>query len=101
MEAFCWERLTVGETGSYSDGWAKLSKSFVQFSVDGQGYVPSQFFDLRPNYGGLKEISPEYSLKGLMLKLKFQYFSHLMQRNDSLEKTLMLGGIGGRRRRGQ
>ena len=46
MEAFCWERLTGGETGSYSDGWAKLSKSFVQFSVDGQGYVPSLFFDL-------------------------------------------------------
>ena len=49
----------------------------------------------------LKQISPEYSLKGLMLKLKLQYFGHLMQRADSLEKTLMLGGIGGRRRRGQ
>ena len=49
----------------------------------------------------LKEISPEYSLEGLMLKLKLQYFSHLMQRADSLEKTLMLGGIEGRRRRGQ
>ena len=48
----------------------------------------------------LKEISPEYSLEGLMLKLKLQYFSHLMQRADSLEKTLMLGGVGGRRRRG-
>ena len=48
----------------------------------------------------LKEISPEYSLEGLMLKLKLQYFGHLMQRVDSLEKTLMLGGIGGRRRRG-
>ena len=47
----------------------------------------------------LKEISPEYSLEGLMLKLKLQYFGHLMQRTDSLEKTLMLGGIGGRRRR--
>ena len=46
----------------------------------------------------LKEISPEYSLEGLMLKLKLQYFGHLMQRVDSLEKTLMLGGIGGRRR---
>ena len=46
-----------------------------------------------------KEISPEYSLEGLMLKLKRQYFGHLMQRVDSLEKTLMLGGIGGRRRR--
>ena len=49
----------------------------------------------------LKEISPGCSLEGLMLKLKFQYFGHLMQRVDSLEKTLMLGGIGGRRRRGQ
>ena len=49
----------------------------------------------------LKEINPEYSLEGLMLKLKLQYFDHLMQRVDSLEKTLMLGGIGGRRRRGR
>ena len=48
----------------------------------------------------LKEISPEYSLEGLMLKLKLQYFGHLIRRTDSLEKTLMLGGIGGRRRRG-
>ena len=49
----------------------------------------------------LKEISPEYLLKGLMLKLKFQYFGHLMQRTDSFEKTLMLGRIEGRKRRGQ
>ena len=49
----------------------------------------------------LKEINPEYSLEGLRLRLKFQYFGHLIQRVDSLEKTLMLGGIGGRRRRGQ
>ena len=49
----------------------------------------------------LKEISPGCSLEGLMLKLKLQYFGHLMQRVDSLEKTLMLGGIGGKRRRGQ
>ena len=49
----------------------------------------------------LKEISPGISLEGLMLKPKLQYFGHLMQRVDSLEKTLMLGGIGGRRRRGQ
>jgi len=48
----------------------------------------------------LKEISPDYSLEGLMLKLKPQYFGHLMQRTDSLEKTLMLGKIEGRRRRG-
>ena len=49
----------------------------------------------------MKEISPEYSLEGLMLKLKLQYFGHLMQRTDSLEKTLMLGKIEGGRRRGQ
>ena len=49
----------------------------------------------------LKEISPEYSLEGLMLKLKLQYFGHLIQRTDSFEKTLMLGKIEGRRRRGQ
>ena len=53
----------------------------------------------RSNQSILKEISPEYSLEGLMLKLKLQYFDHLMRRNDSLEKTLMLGWIGGRRRR--
>ena len=53
------------------------------------------------NQSILKEISPEYSLEGLMLKLTLQYFSHLMQRTDSFEKTLMLGKIEGRRRRGQ
>ena len=55
----------------------------------------------RANQSILKEISPGYSLEGLMLKLKLQYFGHLMQRADSFEKTLMLGGIEGRRRRGQ
>ena len=55
----------------------------------------------RPNQSILKEISPGSSLEGMMLKLKLQYFGHLMQRVDSLEKTLMLGGIGGRRRRGR
>ena len=55
----------------------------------------------RSNQCILKEISPEYSLKGLMLKLKLQDFGHLMRRVDSLKKTLMLGGIGGRRRRGR
>ena len=53
------------------------------------------------NQSTLKEISPEYSLEGLKLKLKLQYFGHLMQRTDSLEKTMMLGKIEGRRRRGQ
>ena len=55
----------------------------------------------RSNQSILKEISPGCSLKGMMLKLKLQYFGHLMRRVDSLEKTLMLGGIGGRRRRGR
>ena len=55
----------------------------------------------RSNQSILKEISPGCSLEGLMLKLKLQYFDHLMQSVDSLEKSLMLGGIGGRRRRGQ
>ena len=55
----------------------------------------------RSNQSILKEVSPGCSLEGLMLKLKLQYFGHLMRRVDSLEKTLMLGGIGGRRRRGQ
>ena len=55
----------------------------------------------KSNQSILKEISPEFSLEGLMLKLKLQYFGHLMRRVDSLEKTLMLGGIGGRRRSGR
>ena len=55
----------------------------------------------RSNQSILKEISPGISLEGMMLKLKLQYFGHLMQRVDSPEKTLMLGGIGGRRRRGR
>ena len=55
----------------------------------------------RSNQSILKELSPGISLEGMMLKLKLQYFGHLMQRVDSLEKTLMLGGIGGKRRRGR
>ena len=74
FELWCWRRLWVSLGGH-------LSK--------------------RSNQSILKEISPEYSLEGLMLKLKLQYFGHLMRRADSLEKTLMLGKIEGRRRRGQ
>ena len=55
----------------------------------------------RSNQSILKEVKPGISLEGMMLKLKFQYFGHLIQRVDSLEKSLLLGGIGGRRRRGQ
>ena len=65
----------------------------------GVGEVP--WTARRSNQSILKEISPGCSLQGLMLKLKLQYFGHLMRRVDSLEKTLMLGGIGGRRKRGQ
>ena len=57
--------------------------------------------ELRSNQSILKEISPGISLEGMMLELKFQYFGHFMRRVNSLEKTLMLGGIGGRRRRGR
>ena len=59
---------------------------------------PLDYKEIQPVHP--KETSPEYSLEGLMLKLKFQYFGHLMQRTDSLEKTLMLGKIEGKRRRG-
>ena len=63
--------------------------------------LASNWIARRANQSILQEISPEYSLEGLMLKLKLQYFSHLMKRTDSLEKTLMLGKIEGRRRRQQ
>ena len=64
-------------------------------------HLPTTWTARRSNQSILKDISPGYSLEGLMLKLKLQYFGHLMQRVDSLEKTLMLGGIGGRRRGGR
>ena len=63
--------------------------------------LESPWTSRRSNQSVLKEISPGISLEGMMLKLKLQYFGHLMQRVDSLEKTLMLGGIGGRRKGGQ
>ena len=66
---------------------AFISKSFILYFIQAKSI--------------LKEINPGISLQGMMLKLKLQYFGHLMQRVDSLEKTLMLGGIGGRRRRGR
>ena len=66
----------------------------------GVGEVLKSPLDCKEIQSILKEISPEYSLEGLMLKLKLQYFGHLMRRVDSLEKTLMLGKIEGRRRRG-
>ena len=66
-----------------------------------RGHLRVPWTARRSNQSILKEISPGCSLEGLMLKLKLQYFAHLMQRVDLLEKTLMLGGIGGRRRRGR
>ena len=75
------QRINAFELSCWRDSWASLG-------LEGDQTSP------------LKEISPEYSLKGLMLKLKFQYFGHLIQRTDSLEKTLMLGKIEGRRRKG-
>ena len=73
--------------------YGKSMFSFVRNSHD--------LYPLRSNQSILKEISPGISLEGMMLKLKLQYFGHLMRRVDSLEKTLMLGGIGGRRKRGR
>ena len=64
-------------------------------------FMETSLHRYRSNQSILKEISPGISLEGMMLKLKLQYFGHLMRRVDSLEKTLMLGGIGGRRRRGR
>ena len=77
----------------------KLSTKELMFSNCDAG--EDSWTTRRSNQSILEEISLEYSLKGLMLKLKFQYFGHLMQRADSLEKTLMLGKIEGRRRRGK
>ena len=82
--------------------WTKLSAKELMFLNCGTGEdsrVP--WTARRSNQSILKEISPEYLLEGIMLKLKLQYFGHLMRRTDSLEKTLMLGKIEGRRRRGQ
>ena len=67
-------------------------KEFLEIVIVSSGEITADF---------LKEISPGSSLEGMMLKLKLQYFGHLMRRVDSMEKTLMLGGIGGRRRRGR
>ena len=82
--------------------WRRLSAEelmLLNCGVGGLLRVPSTA--RRSNQSILKEISPEYSLEGLMLKLKFQYFGHLIWRADSFEKTLMLGKMEGRRRRGQ
>ena len=81
------------------EGWAP--KNWCFWSVVLEKTLESPFTARRSNQSILKEISPGISLEGLMLKLKLQYFGHLMRRVDSLEKTLMLRGVGGRRRRGR
>ena len=81
------------------ESWARRTDAFELWCWRRLLRVP--WTARRSNQSILKEISPGYSLEGLMLKLKLQCFGHLMQRVDSLEKTLMLGGIGGRRKRGQ
>ena len=81
--------------------WRKLSTEeliLLNCGIGEDSWVP--WTARRSNQSNLKEISPEYSLKGLMLKLKLQYFDHMMRRTDSFEKTLMLGKIEGGRRRG-
>ena len=82
----------------YKDSWAPRIDAFELWCWTRLLRVP--WTARRSNQTTLKEISPEYSLEGLMLKLKLQYFGHLMPRTDSSEKTLMLGKIEGRRRRG-
>ena len=83
----------------HKEGWA--SKNWCFRTVVWRRLLRVPWTTRKWNQSILKEINPEYSLEGLMLKLKLQYFGHLMQRTDSLEKTLMLGKIEGRRRRGQ
>ena len=83
----------------HKESWAP--KNWCFWTVVLEKTLVSPWTARRSNQSILKEISPEYSLEGLMLKLKFQYFGHLMWRTDSLEKTLMPGKIEGRRRRGQ
>ena len=83
----------------YKESWALKNWCFWMWCWRRLLRVP--WTARRSNQSILKEISPKYSLEGLMLKLKLQYFGHSMQRADSFEKTLMLGGIGGRRRSGQ
>ena len=80
----------------YEEGWAPKNWCFWTW----RRLLRVPWIARRSNQSILKEISPGVSLEGMMLKLKFQYFGHLLRSVDSLEKTLMLGGIGGRRRRG-
>ena len=87
------------ENWDYKESWAP--KTWCFWTVVLEKTVESPWTARRSNQSILKEITPGCSLEGLMLMLKLQYFGHLMRRVDSLEKTLMLGEIGGRRRKGQ
>ena len=83
-------------------GWSSFMSKLLTWETESIiGLMRVPWTARRSNQSILKEISPEYTLEGLMLKLKLQYFGHLMQRTDSLEKTLVLGKIEGRRRRGR
>ena len=83
----------------HKESWALMNWCFWTVVLEKTFESPLECKEIQPVHQ--KEFSPEYSLKGLMLKLKLQYFGHLMRRTDSLEKTLMLGKIEGERRRGQ
>ena len=84
----------------HKESWVPKNWCFWTEVLEKTSESPLDYSQFQSNQSIPKEISPEYSLEGLMLKLKLQYFAHLMQRTDSLEKTLMLGKIEGRRRRG-
>ena len=83
------------------DTYICMAESLCCVSINITRLLRVPWTSRRSNQSNLKEINPEYSLEGLMLKLKLQYFGHIMRRNDSLEKTLMLGKIEGKRRRRQ
>ena len=95
-----WHRKPVYAKGRHSVSFATLTSWSWLLAYQRQ-FLRVPWTARRSNQSILQEISPEYSLEGLLLKLKFQYFDHLMRRADSLEKTLMLGKTEGRRRRGQ
>ena len=99
VKAIAFPRVTYG-CGSWTTKKAELQRIDAFELWCWRRLLRVSWTARRSNQSILKEISPEYSLEGLMLKLKLQYFGHLMGRADSLEKTLMLGGIEGRRRRG-
>ena len=96
---FCSGHVWMWEL-DYKEGWAPKNRCFWNVVLEKTLLLRVTWTARRSNQSILKEISPDYSLEGLMLKLKFQYFGHLMWRTNSLEKTLMLGKIEGRKKRG-